>query len=745
MRFSIGGHLNIVSEHGGKIEIDYRTSMLAKGESFHIFIDQKEEETFTFEHAETVTQQGLTVQEINTFEIDLKQGQHKIQISVQSEREDWVRSDVGNLNDWQDKVDNAKYLKEKGETPDNKWESENSVGTFSAEQIFELLNDSKGERLELTQSVAEVHITRIRIEGSNEGGAHECEKCPSGMISSEKNSHMCTSCPPGSQANIDQTECTLCKRTFFNSEHGGLCQQCPQYTHSLRHEDEEQFVNPETPDSFLGLGATYCEIEDEFLDPRANAFYRPSFFAASELCDQENDNYWQNPHLCAGKHIIGPISDLINIDDDREDFFAELFNEKLASGDFDDVVSNPKNFFDMEDDEAYKEALRAFFDDDELIPDDLDENFYVDADDLDDDLLYDPTMLINGEYLNYDSSDDENDENDEEDQADEGDGDRRNLKDLKKTWLKRQKHVETHEPIKYDKKEENLFFLSDNQYFSTTRFQYLQPHSPSRGYVFALFYQSEEVQADPIYSEAVKIKSKESLMSLNAETFVKDLQNFRILKNLGRQIYQVSTLTGKQTGYSVFYTHGDSCMKHPDRNYTSSVTYVCNPNSDKQLSDFPNFNEDPDYRGQSQCHFNIVWHTRLACSPCRKSDVTMSRGMCEANGMRTVHATRNVGANCVIDLENEGWSMKHGFGSHNGLFKFKGKQFVDKSAWIEECSMTNEMVEHPHVRMFLKVIASLFGVILCLLLCMCCKYQQVNSAYSKLKETTKQAVRIVQN
>ena len=101
---------------------------------------------------------------------------------------------------------------------------------------------------------------------------------------------------------------------------------CPLYTRSLRHEDEEEFVNLETGDSFLDLGSTYCEIDDEFLDPKENAFYRPSLFAASRLCDQENDNYWQNPHLCAGKHIIGPISDLINIDDDREDFFEELFH-----------------------------------------------------------------------------------------------------------------------------------------------------------------------------------------------------------------------------------------------------------------------------------------------------------------------------------------------------------------------------------------------------------------------------------
>jgi len=46
-------------------------------------------------------------------------------------------------------------------------------------------------------------------------------------------------------------------------------------------------------------------------------------------------------------------------------------------------------------------------------------------------------------------------------------GDRRNLK---KTHLEREKHVKPHEPIKYDKKEENLFFLTDNQEFSTKRF-----------------------------------------------------------------------------------------------------------------------------------------------------------------------------------------------------------------------------------------------------------------------------------
>jgi len=100
-------------------------------------------------------------------------------------------------------------------------------------------------------------------------------------------------------------------------------------------------VNPETRDHLLDLGSTYCEIEDEFLDTRENAFYRPSFFKASKLCDQVNDKYWQNPHLCAGNNIIGPISDLINTDDDREAFFEELFHEKLLNGDFNEEDIGP--------------------------------------------------------------------------------------------------------------------------------------------------------------------------------------------------------------------------------------------------------------------------------------------------------------------------------------------------------------------------------------------------------------------
>ena len=56
MRFSIGGHVDIISEHEGRIEIDYRTSMLASKESFHIFIDSKEVHSYTFEGSETKTE-----------------------------------------------------------------------------------------------------------------------------------------------------------------------------------------------------------------------------------------------------------------------------------------------------------------------------------------------------------------------------------------------------------------------------------------------------------------------------------------------------------------------------------------------------------------------------------------------------------------------------------------------------------------------------------------------------------------
>ena len=61
MRFSVGGEIDIVSEHGGRIEIDYRTFMLASKESFHIYIDYKEVHSHTFEDSKTTTPQGLTV------------------------------------------------------------------------------------------------------------------------------------------------------------------------------------------------------------------------------------------------------------------------------------------------------------------------------------------------------------------------------------------------------------------------------------------------------------------------------------------------------------------------------------------------------------------------------------------------------------------------------------------------------------------------------------------------------------
>ena len=93
----------------------------------------------------------------------------------------------------------------------------------------------------------------------------------------------------------------------------------------------------------------------------------------------------------------------------------------------------------------------------------------------------------------------------------------------------------------------------------------------------------------------------------------------------------------------------------------------------------------------------------------------------------------------MLDFENEALDLtnfnRHELHDHD--FVVKNKKFVQNSSWSEPCSLTQEMTGHPLIRSFLKVIAALFGTILCLLLCTCFKYQQVNSAFSKLKETTK--------
>jgi len=81
------------------------------------------------------------------------------------------------------------------------------------------------------KSKARVLIKRVSLEGSESGGAVDCEACPAGLVSKGYQSY-CTQCPPGHYPNEDQSECIMCPYGSFNPDNSGVCQECPMYTES---------------------------------------------------------------------------------------------------------------------------------------------------------------------------------------------------------------------------------------------------------------------------------------------------------------------------------------------------------------------------------------------------------------------------------------------------------------------------------------------------------------------------------
>ena len=58
----------------------------------------------------------------------------------------------------------------------------------------------------------------------------------------------------------------------------------------------------------MDSAATHCELDSEFHVRQTGQIYKAQHFSARHLCSEEK--YLANSNLCAGKHIIGPISDV---------------------------------------------------------------------------------------------------------------------------------------------------------------------------------------------------------------------------------------------------------------------------------------------------------------------------------------------------------------------------------------------------------------------------------------------------
>lgn len=57
--------------------------------------------------------------------------------------------------------------------------------------------------------------------------------------------------------------------------------------------------------------ASHCEFDSEFHVSQTGQIYKAKHFSARNLCSDEN--YLKSSHLCAGKGLIGPISDVEHI------------------------------------------------------------------------------------------------------------------------------------------------------------------------------------------------------------------------------------------------------------------------------------------------------------------------------------------------------------------------------------------------------------------------------------------------
>jgi len=57
---------------------------------------------------------------------------------------------------------------------------------------------------------------------------------------------------------------------------------------------------------------------------------------------------------------------------------------------------------------------------------------------------------------------------------------------------------------------------------------------------------------------------------------------------------------------------------------------------------FPQLHVPNGYEGVNQCHFNFIWESCLACSPCKIEQAVLQNSQCEF-GFRTVTAVRKDG------------------------------------------------------------------------------------------------------
>ena len=136
-----------------------------------------------------------------------------------------------------------------------------------------------------------------------------------------------------------------------------------------------------------------------------------------------------------------------------------------------------------------------------------------------------------------------------------------------------------------------MFFFTDQEYFESSRYEYISQKEPTKGFIFGLF-----VPVDPFNEPDGTSPAESSVFSSysNQQSTLDEIQkkqnkkNYRELKNLGSRILDVRPYhNDDRTGYQVLYNEGDACLSDPSRKYQSHVKYQCDPEYKETPNDFP--------------------------------------------------------------------------------------------------------------------------------------------------------------
>lgn len=215
------------------------------------------------------------------------------------------------------------------------------------------------------------------------------------------------------------------------------------------------------------------------------------------------------------------------------------------------------------------------------------------------------------------------------------------------------------------------------------------------------------------------------------------LNNFRVLKNLGSRITKVIVFDEEDhTGYQAFYNEGDECLADKSKKYSSRVKYQCDPDGQNGINDYPKMVVNGEYQGINQCKFDFVWFSKFACSPCRLDQVNLFENFCR-KGHSEIHATRKPGENCVIDFPPDKFIEKNPDYLENkrhGIIKHQGYKYVTKPLFHKKCSLLADITEHPILKFFSQLLASVMVILVCCLTLTCVKYNRVSNEYEQVRQ-----------